>query len=618
MAAKLPQNALLYLAHHIFLPPLLPQKDDYKDECESALLLAVENSAEKFRSYAGEDTDRFVKRVEMIVNNFRTLQDGTGGISENRLRKAFETVMSHGLYFHAVRMFELLNGPSDTFLTLYLRAQNAGILVSKSQDAMLFQAFELSPNNASAMCTKGRLLRMFPASAIAVDSDSCREDGFFSALSLAIAKLSNRAAPGMQPVVHKAGQMHQEIRDTSSPAMVTEYLMSFLRAAGKPKEVPVIWKHTREEVLWLDCLKPWHRSPMWLLVRVSLQLQCSGLVSPTEHDHRLYKIFMIFLMANILQLCQKSAFPCDLLHAMSAKILRRLAKLDPDLRKAWAPFVKNVVTDTHSTISKQWQQIVEMDAARLDFSSLRLLKIHEDLGHNLTELDRYISGISERHKSSASKIFEPKTPLPRHSSKDLPEFSGNCSEDYLVYELAAFENWVELNLNIWVERHIDDPRTSGLLKRAMQSYYNCAVQCYAGLPEAYSIMILTLMELWVACDRSACSIHQLLLAYSPEISVPLLQSLLLPMWNQMQRLATIERYIGKRQRRAADDSVFRSIKSQNAFPVKYFDQSPVHQTLFSNIQQLARSKRDAKCRELASKKEQHSNLVRRHDRMACE
>lgn len=116
-------------------------------------------------------------------------------------------------------------------------------------DTIYFESFELSPRNESNMKTRGRLRRSFPGSAFAVSQSTFDENGFQASLAQAIAKMSLQAAPDMQPKVKKAGQQHEENRDTTDPKLVTEHLMSFLRAAGKPAQVSAIWKNTREDVI---------------------------------------------------------------------------------------------------------------------------------------------------------------------------------------------------------------------------------------------------------------------------------------------------------------------------------------------------------------------------------
>ena len=73
------------------------------------------------------------------------------------------------------------------------------------------------------------------------------------------------------PTTIKAHSKVPEVRDTAHPRFVTEMLTGLLRAIGQPHDVPRIYKHTRDDVLWKDAFKPWRRCPLWLILRVALQ-----------------------------------------------------------------------------------------------------------------------------------------------------------------------------------------------------------------------------------------------------------------------------------------------------------------------------------------------------------
>jgi hypothetical protein len=96
--------------------------------------------------------------------------------------------------------------------------------------------------------------------------------------------------------------MMDEDRDTTHPGMITDFIMNVIAAWGEPTDVKRITKHTREEVLWKNCLSPWRRSPLWLLLRVSLQLLFVRKNSNTLHADSVYKAFMIFMQAQLLDL----------------------------------------------------------------------------------------------------------------------------------------------------------------------------------------------------------------------------------------------------------------------------------------------------------------------------
>jgi hypothetical protein len=97
-----------------------------------------------------------------------------------------------------------------------------------------------------------------------------------------------------------------------------------------------------------------------------------------------------------------------------------------------------------------------------------------------------------------------------------------------------------------------------------------AYEHYSGNPENISLMVLTSLELWIAWDKSATQQHPLLLDYDPAIPSELLQSLILPLKNELERLSRVETYLKERQRKAKPGfpSVFTEFGSPNSFSVR--------------------------------------------------
>ena len=95
---------------------------------------------------------------------------------------------------------------TDGYIPLYVKAQKAGLIVSKVGSDIVFAVFELSPHNEAVSATKGRLVRSFPACGLAVTQNTFNEEGFIPTLAQAVAKMSYQPAPDAQPRVRKAGQ----------------------------------------------------------------------------------------------------------------------------------------------------------------------------------------------------------------------------------------------------------------------------------------------------------------------------------------------------------------------------------------------------------------------------
>lgn len=255
-------------------------------------------------------------------------------------------------------------------IPLHISAQNAGILFRKHSDGIQFEAFELSPRNSAAMSTQGRLRRCFPGPVLCINEDKLKEPGYLSTLIKALSKMSFQKAPGMMPTVRKSGDELEEHRDTCHPGVVTELVVAnLLPISSVPTTQHKIWKNTREEVLWENALLPWRRSPLWLLIRTVMQLLftqsqvAESSKPPTATDRCLYKLFVIYLLAVVLSksLAVTNSTEPDILVCMSAKISRRLLKLNPAEHDPGITFIQQTLQSTRQYLEQKWTRIQASD-----------------------------------------------------------------------------------------------------------------------------------------------------------------------------------------------------------------------------------------------------------------
>jgi hypothetical protein len=171
-----------------------------------------------------------------------------------------------------------------------------------------------------------------------------------------------------------------------------------------------------------------------------------------------------------------------------------------------------------------------------------------------------------------------------------------------------------------LKRHIDVENTCVVLKDLIQAYHHDAKVAYRGNPEAMSIMVLTIMDLWVACDKAACRLYESLKQHDHEIGPKLLWSLLLPLKSQLSRISKVESYL---QSRAATInktfvSPFRGFGHWSSFAVQYFNQSPRHQQLLTEIEEEADRQKADKIQELARLNKSYRELMDRYNSCDCE
>lgn len=549
----------------------------------------------------------------MVV--FQSVRAESGAIDGQKLAEVLHSLDSdNGVSLWALFGKMDINSRPNILIPLHIAAQNAGVIITQNEDSIVLEAFELSPTNEAAMGTIGRLQRRFPASAVSIPIKRFRESGFVQAFTDTLEKMSRQEVAEAKPKISKKGESQIEERDTTDPFLVTDFLHAVLLALDRDTmAVSSISKNTREEVLWKNAFMPWRRSPVWLLIRVTLQLHFERLHS----DRLLYKEFMIFLMTHTLDIAQKREFPSDLLHCMMSKIGRRLKKLGDDFQAPWIGNVHGTLKQTRDCLQGRWELICEEKDADVGLNHFSMRILPREASEPYPKLNAFIRSIDARQDEESINQFRAPWILRKYDASSIPDL-GNLPDKSIVLYLSAFERWVETSLSLWVKK-VDENTCSQLYELAKE-YYDLSRKCYYGCPESLSIASLTILELWMACDKSACDQIPLLNKYSPEIPVDLLQSLLLHSSNHFDRLVVLETYIRGRcvGTLSGLSSIFSSFGHKNSFSVRYYAQSALHQTLRNNIERVATEERERKRQEYHEKVRQYDRLRQAAAYLTCE
>lgn len=482
----------------------------------------------------------------------------------------------------------------------------------------VFQLFELSPTNESVYQRRGRLIRQFPAIAIGIPAAEYAKSDFQGVLAKTIAKMSYQEVEEALPKAKKAGQYHNEQRETTDPLIVTELLSSFLRGIGNQVHVAGISKRTSEEVIWNHSKLPWRRSALWLLVRVSLQLALDRVV---EESETLYKSFMVFLVGRMLHAATKKNMSSEMLKIMMSKVSRRLLKLQHGAAGKWPEGVHTAVSEASRLLNERWRQIRNDAESQLDLVALSQLNMAEDADMSLPRLDGFVSSIQERDNAGTSSSFRPKSDIPVFKSEELPFVPICTTDDTRPFLLAMIESWVSSSLDGWLGNHIRDPSTCHNLITLMQDYHEASKSWYKGRPEGASRMILVILELWVAADKVATRALPLLKRYEHEIPIEVFQALLLGFREDMDRLHRVEEYLKGRRDDALSSyrpSVFRSYGERRSFPVEYFSQSLKHQNLLGEIEKWAEEERQSKREDFRRMKQRSQELMQQYEEGFCQ
>lgn len=509
---------------------------------------------------------------------------------------------------------------TDAAIPLYVRKQNAGVIISKYEHRITFEVFEISPTNEATMTTRGRLRRSFPGAAVVLDESDFQQREFQKAIAHTLADMSRHPVKAMQPQVKKGGSILTEERETNHPGMVSELLVGFLRSIGEAVECPVIAKNMRDDVLWDNGLLPWRRSPAWLVVRVALQLGFSRKPTPTISD-TVYKEAMLFILSHALTLVVETSLSSEVLFSMRAKLARRLLKIGAAVDDRVLHHVRKIMKSAHSELSDRWSIVQKKDAPVIAVTELSDLDFISDCYVSIPELDDHIRWMGVRQPEQITSSFQPPSTLKVLSPHVLPQLSQcftNESESNVIANLEAFETWVALHCRQWIQ---DNQRTAcGELSSLIATYHNRALLYYSSSPEAYSTMVLTILELLVACDDAAVRFCPLLSEYDPGVPRDVLQNLLLPFVSQMQRLHRVEQYLINRRSSAPlpPASLYHDLETHECFPVKYFDRTTELQETYRDVIKDAQAKKQKKLEELHDKKTNYNNLIARSNRLECE
>jgi hypothetical protein len=523
---------------------------------------------------------------------------------------------------------------------MHIRAQNAALIVRRlpTSDMVQFEVFEVLPLIRAVMQTEGKLLCSYPGPAIQIPVDVFADECFLRELSSFLVQMD---VDNLDPSP-STDLADRSICDSAHPGYISELLVGILRGYGQPAIIDRITKRIGDEVLWesdrwtqeafTEKIKrrpwdkllrlqskevpiwkgPWRRSPLWLVLRVSLQ--------SSLRSSNLYKHFILYFHAHLLRTCVSRNFPSELLHVMTVKMARRLSKLSPVVPHDLSRFVHDIAKVSQTLLSTRWTEFQNIGSANptlqlkgLDFVADTHISLDNSYDY-LTKMLRLAShGFPQRHFTpNASRFYE---------VHDFTQFANGQLAKAIEQDpriaIADFELSVERNLDSWVATSTSNDDSSDVIASCIQQYYLGARKLYGTNPEDNSVMILTIMDLWVALDRLAIQECPLLKQYSPEIPSNTLHCLLLHRSSTLKRALHIEEYLCRRSREALDlPSVFSNSADDSCFAVKYFRTSKSHQRIYDEITRDVWNKSPPDWAELASLIQELPSLLDDASRMS--
>ncbi|KAL2069540.1 hypothetical protein VTL71DRAFT_14219 [Oculimacula yallundae] len=568
--------ALEYIINHVFLPPKLPQLNDTTPKVEVALTKLFHETLHTFiNNLPAQDQNGWSHLPSMLDLLLGSNEDDELESPITKLDK---------------KILEMAEGE---VMALHLVQQNAGLILRKQSDTFSIETFELSASYTNTTSTIGRLVRRFPGTVIALPDERVKDDNFRQHLSSCLVSLDSES---MDEALSKGVGSN---RNSVHPQFVTEWLSGLLRGIGSPVQVSRIHKRTRDEViLGEDSLEPWRRSPRWLLLRVATQ---TSIASP-DTGHKRYKIFMAYFMATVLELAirHQRAFSSDLIYVMLAKMNRRLQKLGFIIvNLPWAEHAQEFISETmeiaRSCIAKRWKTVQQTSdsAGKFRLAELKRLKPQLHTTMRLSKLRPYLENLHNVRIDQRAVIrFDGQcNPRINNQGDSLPDMllmDRSASETSIM--LMDLELWVSHSLDSWLLKNSKSTKEMDKLSRLTNWYMSKAISEYTESPGGFSVMILNLMLLWVALDKSA-----------------------------VHHLRNVEQYILGRKTKslASNPSVFGDVTLPTSFGAQFYEQSQPHQLLKARIEEEARIEEDAKKRELKDSKAEFSRLMGLSNQLQC-
>ncbi|RPA78277.1 hypothetical protein BJ508DRAFT_329403 [Ascobolus immersus RN42] len=605
-------SSLDFFINHLFLPPKLPEEDDdctdNATEHKRGLIELVRTALDeyaKLQLFGEEDGVGIWKACEEMVGRMYRTRNEDYSLSFDSLMREFQALK-----------------PGDS-LVLHIEGQNAGVLFQCTPSKVTFSAFEAAPANAAVIHAKGRLVRRFPGTQVCIERPQFMNVLFLEQLADYLYRINTEIFEEALPKAKKAGQADiAEERDTMHPMYITEMLTGILRGMGEATKAHGFSKNCRDDVIDGSKLLPWRRSPLLLVVKVTLQMV---LCEPNaKNPHKRYKSFMLHLLSKVLrQSMLTRGVHNDMLFILNSKIVRRIQKLGNEIPKPLFRRLDALSKDVGKRIDLAW---TNLQSAGMPTWKGENMPSDPHTNQAVPKL-RHCIAEAQMHSVSLQPVSEyevPEMSRIKQCSEQFPAISCLLEKfDHFEIPLVDIEAWVQNHLEEWVEKQLQTPENyksvNSRLSKLYEAYTTQALSAYEGYPEDISIMVITACQLWIALDSVALAQYPFLSSYDPGFRLEFFDALLLPQKRQLEQLAKIKSYI--RTRISSADSkcpppFAKSLSSLNLF-VRFYEENDRMKDVRRAIEAYAQKERDAKLEEFRKKKEHYNRLSNRISSMVC-
>ncbi len=620
----LDEPSLVFITNNVFLPPALPSESDRTPEHEASLIRVFRDCAKTFASRfeSQSNSGRAWGVIARMFAATAVLHD-RGTVEGDQLEKQIADMKVGGE--HSSPSTSKLIWPDliVDVVPVYVAAQNAAIILrrpSSDQTIITLESFEVHPPPGAVTRTEGKLCILYPS--VGRFSMPINLQAFESLSQF----VSFYATNPMQDAQVEKNIRTQNTQDPPSPKYITELLTGIVRAMSEKPDVVLsqtvyVSKRIDDHVLCeRNSSAPWRRSPLWLIIRVALQ---TTLHEWNVEECASYKAFMLYALSIILHTALQRNRPDHLLFVMNAKLARRYCKM-PDVSSHGcfamdgAATVNKMVADE---LEKRWKAIQKRTTRQVNWSAPTMKEIIDGAHIDLHATVPYLEEVKRRD------VFQP----PTGSFKEFvvpggDQYAARCNADLISppdltnLPSAPLESAIRLyDFEQWVARR-HDFSTIGMLEltSALNHYTHTALSHYDGNPERLSVAFLTMVELWIGIDEKVIEWEPYLKNYTPEIPSNVLEPLLLPRRDQMQRLSRAEVYLEKRRIAARGHSaIFYDTTDSGSFANWFFNQSPSLQVTLQEIKEEARRNEEEKLAEMIKTNDRYRELRRKIDAASC-
>ena len=212
---------------------------------------------------------------------------------------------------------------------------------------------------------------------------------------------------------------------------------------------------------------------------------------------------------------------------------RRLSKLGPAVSHSVYRSVRDAEELTEAPLSKRWTAFQNIESIT-DSPKLRLKEL-DFVADTQTSLDNPYNYLTKTlyfaSRGPSQSRFTPSHTFRLYKVRNFTQFRNGQLAKAIAEDprlaIADFELSVERNLGSWVAPLTNNVDSSEVIASCIEQYFSIARDLYRTNAEDNSIMVLTIMDLWVVLDRFATQECPLLKQYSPKIPASSLHCLLL-------------------------------------------------------------------------------------------